>query len=180
MTKNLKRTDASQASIHPASRDASRQQQAILKQVNYLAWLLDNSIYLPIVNYRIGLDAIVGLVPGLGDMAGAIVSSYIVLQAIRLGAPTNVLLRMVGNVAIEAVIGLIPLLGDFFDATFKANVRNVQLLNDAFAESIPNSPGQAPAGRGAIAAISSTLLGLLTLTSGAAFAIFRRVMRRFA
>src|SRR4051794_5416542 len=101
---------------------------AILAQLNKLAWLLDNSIQIPIINYRIGLDPLIGLIPGLGDIAGLVVSSVIVLQAIRLGASSGTLMRMVLNIAIEAVIGLIPMLGDVFDATFKSNVRNVRLL----------------------------------------------------
>jgi hypothetical protein len=156
------------------------QQRAILKQVNRLAWLLDNSIYLPILNYRIGLEAIVGLVPGLGDLAGALMSSYIVLQALRLGVPKPILLRMLGNVTLEAVVGLIPFLGDFFDATFKANVRNVRLLNEFFAASTIQPLALEAPGRGVITAVVGALLSLLALTGTAGFAIFRRMLRRFA
>src|SRR5262245_17922722 len=103
--------------------------QATLEQMNRLAWLLDNSIRIPILNYRIGLDAIIGLIPGVGDAAGLLMSSYIVIQAIRFGAPRALLMRMVLNVVIEALIGAIPVLGDLFDATFKANMRNIRMLN---------------------------------------------------
>lgn len=106
-------------------------QQAILKRLNRLAWLLDNSVEVPIVRYRIGLDAIIGLVPVLGDVVGMIISSYIVAQALRLGASKTTIVRMIGNIILEGVIGSIPIIGDLFDAVFKANVRNVRLLNRA-------------------------------------------------
>ncbi len=100
---------------------------ASLAQVRRLSRLLDDSIPLP-GGMRIGWDAIIGLVPGVGDMAGVLLSGYIVVQALRLGAPAPVLARMLGNVAIESLVGAVPLLGDVFDAAFKANVRNVRLL----------------------------------------------------
>jgi hypothetical protein len=100
---------------------------ASLAQVRRLSRLLDDSIPLP-GGMRIGWDAIIGLVPGVGDMAGVLLSGYIVVQALRLGAPAPVLARMLGNVAIESLVGAVPLLGDLFDAAFKANVRNVRLL----------------------------------------------------
>ena len=105
--------------------------QATLRQVNQLAWLLDNSIQLPVINYRIGLESLLGLIPVLGDLAGLLISSYIVLQAARLGASQQVITRMITNVVLEAAIGSIPIVGDIFDATFKANLRNVRLLNEA-------------------------------------------------
>jgi hypothetical protein len=98
-----------------------------LVRVRRLAHLLDTSIALPF-GVRIGWDAVIGLVPGLGDGVGTLLSSYIVLQAARLGAPPAVLLRMLGNVALEALAGAVPLVGDVFDAAWKANVRNARLL----------------------------------------------------
>jgi len=92
-----------------------------------MAWLMDNSIPLP-GGFRIGLDAIIGLVPGIGDAVGALVSVFILNEARALGAPRSVLLRMSGNVLIETVVGAIPFAGDLFDAGFKANMRNLALL----------------------------------------------------
>jgi Domain of unknown function (DUF4112) len=92
-----------------------------------LAWLLDNSIPLP-GGFKIGLDGLMGLVPGIGDAAGAIMSSYLIYQARRMNAPPALLLRMVGNVLVETVVGAVPLIGDVFDFAFKANQRNVGLL----------------------------------------------------
>src|SRR5262245_14814748 len=111
---------------------SKQQRRAILKQVNDLAWLLDNAISIPIIRYRIGLEALLGLIPGLGDVAGLLLSSIIVLQAVRLGVPQALLARMVLNVAIESLVGMIPIIGDLFDARFKANTLNVRMINQAF------------------------------------------------
>lgn len=109
---------------NPRNTDDTR---AALAQMQTLAWLLDSSIWLP-GGFRIGVDAILGLIPFAGDMVGVLFSSYIVIRAAKLGVPRSVLLRMVMNVAIEGVVGLVPLLGDVFDAAWKANQRNVSLL----------------------------------------------------
>ena len=98
-------------------------------RVNHLAWLLDSSIPLPGTNFRIGLEALLGLVPVVGDALGVVLSGYIVHQAARLGVPSAILLRMVMNVAVEGIVGSIPFAGDVFDAAWKANQRNVELLN---------------------------------------------------
>src|SRR6185503_9317287 len=95
-----------------------------LQRVRGLAWLLDNSIPIPGTRMRIGLDAVIGLIPGLGDAAGAVLSSYILLEAGKLGAPRSTLLRMGANVLVESVVGIVPLVGDLFDAGWKANQRN--------------------------------------------------------
>jgi hypothetical protein len=99
-----------------------------LQRVRGLAWLLDNSIPIPGTSWRIGLDAMIGLIPGLGDAAGAVFSSYILLEAGKLGASRSTLLRMGANVLIESVVGIVPLIGDLFDAGWKANQRNLRLL----------------------------------------------------
>ena len=98
-----------------------------LQRLRSIAWLLDNSIPLP-GGMRIGLDPIIGLVPGIGDAIGAVISAYIINEARSMGAPTSVLLRMSGNVMIETIVGAIPFAGDLFDAAYKANMRNLALL----------------------------------------------------
>jgi hypothetical protein len=97
------------------------------KRLRTLAWLMDNSIPLP-GGFRVGIDAIIGLVPGIGDAVGALISAYIINEARGMGAPRSVLMRMMGNVMLETVIGAIPFAGDLFDAAFKANTRNLALL----------------------------------------------------
>jgi hypothetical protein len=94
-----------------------------------LAWLLDSSIPIPGTRFSIGLDALIGLVPVLGDLAGVLLSSYIVREAAALGVGRSILARMALNVAVEGLVGMIPFAGDVFDAAFKANQRNVRLLN---------------------------------------------------
>jgi hypothetical protein len=102
-------------------------QHSAAGEIRRLAWLLDAAIRLP-GGFRIGLDGIVGLVPGIGDALGLLASSYIVIRARRFGVPRVVLARMIGNVALEFVIGAIPVLGDLFDFVFKANLRNLALM----------------------------------------------------
>lgn len=97
-----------------------------LTRLRRLAWLLDRSI--PIGPYRIGLDPLLGLLPGAGDLLGAGVSMIILYDAARLGMPINVLMRMVGNVLVELIIGAIPVLGDAFDFAWQANARNLRLV----------------------------------------------------
>jgi len=93
-----------------------------------LARVLDEAIRIPGTNIRIGLDALLGLLPAGGDVAGGLFSGLIILQAARSGAPTPVLGRMLANVAIDMVVGTIPLIGDVFDVAWRANSRNVRLL----------------------------------------------------
>ena len=107
---------------------------ARLDRMRAAARLLDSRFRIPGTNIRFGLDAIVGLVPGLGDFAGAAASAYFIYEAVRLGAPASVVTRMATNVGIEALVGAIPVLGDLFDVAFKANNRNVRLLEQFAAE----------------------------------------------
>lgn len=93
-----------------------------------LARALDSAVRIPGTNMRFGLDAVLGLVPGLGDVAGAAMSSYLVLLGSRLGAPKPVLARMVLNVALDTLAGVVPVVGDLFDVAWKANTRNMALL----------------------------------------------------
>jgi hypothetical protein len=94
-----------------------------------LARALDSAVRIPGTNMRFGLDAVLGLVPGLGDVAGAAMGSYLVLLGSRLGAPKPVLARMVLNVALDTLAGVVPVAGDLFDVAWKANMRNMALLD---------------------------------------------------
>lgn len=104
-------------------------EREVRQRLNFLAWLLDSSIPVPGTPFTIGLDAIIGLVPVLGDLIGVALSSIIVAEANRLGAPRALVTRMAFNIAIEGLVGMVPILGDAFDAGWKANQRNVRLLN---------------------------------------------------
>ena len=93
-----------------------------------IAWVLDDLIRVPGTNFRIGLDPVIGLIPGLGDSSTAVLSSVILLNGLRSGVPRIVLVRMALNVLINSLGGAIPGLGDVFSAWFKSNRRNVELL----------------------------------------------------
>ncbi|WP_437580543.1 DUF4112 domain-containing protein [Sorangium sp. So ce887] len=99
-----------------------------LKRLNALGHFLDNAIRIPGVGYRVGYDALIGLVPGVGDLIGFGLSMYIVLSAARYRLPVSTVLRMMLNVGLETLFGTVPLLGDLFDAAYKSNARNLDLL----------------------------------------------------
>jgi hypothetical protein len=125
-----------------------------------LARLLDDLIRIPGTKIGIGLDPIIGLIPGVGDMAGGLLSTYILMIAARQGVSTSVLLRMLGNIAIDSLVGVVPVVGDLFDFGVKANRRNVDLL-----ERYLLAPGQTKAAsRGVVAGI---VLGALLIVVGA-------------
>jgi hypothetical protein len=101
---------------------------ADLARLDRLARLLDSSLRVPGTGIRLGLDSLIGLVPGVGDAAALLVSAYIVAEARRHGASKGLILRMLGNVAIDSTVGAIPVLGDAFDIFWRANQRNLRLL----------------------------------------------------
>jgi hypothetical protein len=93
-----------------------------------LAYALDDLFRIPGTRLRFGLDPLLGLIPGGGDIAGGLLSTWIIITAARHGAPPAVLIRMTGNVIIDTLLGTVPVLGDLFDAGWKANRRNAALL----------------------------------------------------
>ncbi|MDX2098409.1 MAG: DUF4112 domain-containing protein [Leptolyngbyaceae cyanobacterium bins.59] len=104
------------------------QEEAILKRVRLLSHVLDNAVPIPGTSYRVGIDPLLGLLPGGGDVVGGALSAYLVLEASRLGLPRATLVRMVTNIIIESLAGTVPVIGDLFDVTWKANARNLALL----------------------------------------------------
>ena len=109
-------------------------QQKRVQRVRQLAKLLDEAILIPGTNNRIGLDPIIGLIPGGGDTVTMLMSAYIVVEAALLGIPATTLLQMVGNIVVDAVVGTVPVVGDLFDVVSKANMRNLKLLDAHLAE----------------------------------------------
>lgn len=99
-----------------------------LRRVRAVSSLLDSSIRVPGTDYRVGLDPILGILPGVGDSVATLISLYIVLEAVRADVPASTLLRMLLYVGVDAVIGSIPVLGTVFDAAWKANEWNARLL----------------------------------------------------
>ena len=142
--------------------------EADRRRLAHIAWLLDNSIPLPGFSFRIGLDAILGLIPGIGDVLGVLLSTYIVRESARLGAPPSLLTRMAFNVALDGIVGLVPFLGDVFDAAWKANQRNFALLE----AHLDNPRKAARASRAFVAMLIAVLVAFVTLLAiGLAFAV---------
>jgi len=107
------------------ARETSSRRLAALAR---FAELLDSGIRVPGTQLRFGLDPLIGLIPGVGDAAGAVLAGWILVEAVRLGASRATLVRIAGNIALDAGVGAVPLIGDIFDFAWKANVRNVTLL----------------------------------------------------
>ncbi len=103
-----------------------------LRRLSGIARLMDTAIGIPGTRLRFGADSIMGLLPLVGDGAGAMVGLYIVNEARRLGVPREKLARMVGNIGLDAVVGSVPLVGDLFDVYFKSHRRNVDMIIDHF------------------------------------------------
>ena len=134
-----------------------------------MARILDDAIRIPGTNQRIGLDALIGLLPVGGDLAGALLAGSAILFAQRAGAPTSVLVRMAGNVAIDALVGSVPLLGDVFDVAFRAKSRNATLLEEWLGTPVK-------AERASKAVVIGLVLLLLLIIAGAvalSLALFR-------
>jgi hypothetical protein len=131
-----------------------------LSRARILTRLLDSAARVPGTNFRFGLDPLLGLIPGLGDMTGAALSGYLVLLASRHGAPRAVIVRMLGNVAIDTVVGTMPVLGDLFDAGWKSNTRNLALLERHVGQPISEKPASR-------IVVWLTILGLVLLGIGA-------------
>ncbi len=133
---------------------------ARLQRLRRVGWILDNSFRIPGTRIRFGIEAIIGLVPGLGDLIGGAMSLYIIAQSARLGAPRSLLARMGWNVAVDTLVGEVPVLGDLFDVAWKANLKNLALLEGHVA-----APEAGPgANRGFVVLLC---VGLVLLTVGA-------------
>ena len=99
-----------------------------LARLDALAKLLDVAFIVPGTNVRYGIDGLIGLIPVIGDIVTTAISLWLVREARALGAPWHLTMRMLGNVALDGVVGIVPLVGDAFDVMFRANVRNVKML----------------------------------------------------
>ncbi len=99
-----------------------------IERIRRAAHVLDAAIPIPGTKYSFGIDAIIGLVPGLGDAVGVVFASLILYQSFRLGASKRLLTRMLYNVGVDGLLGAVPLLGDWHDVVWKANVKNADLL----------------------------------------------------
>jgi hypothetical protein len=150
--------------------------QRRLVRLRSLARLYDAGIRIPGTRFEFGLDPLVGLVPGIGDAVGAGVATYIVFEAARSGVPWSVLLRMLLNVGIDALIGAFPVAGDLFDAAWKSNLKNVDLLEEHLAD--PRATRHSS--RRLLVAIGLALLLVFIGAVALALAVLRAVVRLFA
>ena len=101
---------------------------ATLNRIRKFSRLMDSAFRIPVIGFRFGLDPIIGLIPGLGDIVATAFSAYIIFLAARFRLPREVLTKMIFNIGLEAVVGAVPLVGDLFDAYYKSNLRNLALL----------------------------------------------------
>jgi hypothetical protein len=139
------------------------------RRVRLLAKLLDESIGIPGTRWKIGFDPIVGLIPGIGDAIGAVLSGYIILEAARMEVPAFTLARMLLNVGIDTILGAVPAVGDVFDAVWKSNIMNVALL-DRHLVATGNAPPKRHNVIGLI--VIAAVVLLLILAAGLALGIF--------
>ena len=111
-----------------ALKAAAPSHEHAVKRMQFVANLLDTAFVIPGTRQRVGIDAIIGLVPGLGDIATTVLSSYIIWEARNLGVSKFAISRMAANLAIHAAVGSIPVVGDIFDAFFRVNQRNMRIV----------------------------------------------------
>ena len=130
-----------------------------LARARTLARLLDSAVRVPGTGIRFGADAVIGLIPGLGDIGGAALAGYLVILAQRLGVPRSVVLRMLANVAVDTLGGTVPLIGDLFDVAYKSNLRNVALLERALERPAATT-------RTSRLMVAGTILGIALLVAG--------------
>jgi hypothetical protein len=122
--------NATRSAVFEALKTAGPSRADALARITLLAKLMDNAFVIPGLNRRVGLDSVIGLVPGVGDAISAAIASYIIWEARQLGLPRWKIARMVGNVAVDTALGAIPLAGDVFDIFFKANERNMRIIHE--------------------------------------------------
>jgi hypothetical protein len=136
---------------------------ARLDGVRRLAHLLDEAFEIPGTGWRVGIDPIVGLFPGLGDLLPALAGAYAIWVAWRLGAPPSLLLRMAANVGVDAAAGSVPLAGDLFDAAWKPNARNVRLLEGWLANPGPSRRASRLFVAGLVAIVLLAAIGVMVV-----------------
>jgi uncharacterized protein DUF4112 len=160
----------------PEPAPISRQVE-IEQSLERLSWLMDDMFRIPVIGWRIGLDALLGLIPGVGDTATTLASLYILTSAVRYRVPKITLLRMGFNLGIDYALGSLPLVGDFFDAWWKSNQKNVDLMR----RRATVSANEARKGRVSDwLFVGLIILSLVALAIGAAFVSFYLLVSIFS
>lgn len=126
------------------AKPSEAKQRAILARLDKFSRFTDSSIGIPFTKFQIGADAVIGLLPVVGDMAGLVLSGYVLVEAQRAGASKDVKVRMLRNMGIDFLGGLLPVVGDAFDAIYKANTRNTRLLRAYLEEQLAVEPPPPP------------------------------------
>lgn len=138
----------------------------VQESIEWLGWLMDDLFRIPGIGWRFGLDALIGLIPGVGDTATSLASFYILAAAVRYRVPKITLLRMGLNIGIDYALGSLPVVGDLFDAWWKSNQKNVALLR----ERAEVSAAEAREGRlSDWLFVALIIVALIALALGAAF-----------
>ncbi|MEG4114770.1 MULTISPECIES: DUF4112 domain-containing protein [unclassified Microcoleus] len=135
---------------------------ASLRRLRRISHLLDNAIPIPGTKYRIGLDPILGLIPGGGDLISSIFAGYVVFKSAQMGVPQETLVQMAANIVFDTVAGTVPVAGDLLDVAWKANVKNIELLDAHL-----GSPEQGKKADWLFVAV--LLLGLMLIVGGVIF-----------
>lgn len=130
--------------------------RASLARIQKLAYWLDDAFRVPVIGKRVGIDGLIGILPVAGDFAGLALSSVMIGEAVRLGAPRRLLVRMGANVGVDFAVGLIPIAGDLFDMAYKANRRNQALIQRWLEDVTDETGGDGARGAG----IASIVLGI--------------------
>jgi hypothetical protein len=138
-----------------------------------VATVLDDLVRVPGTRRRFGVDPLLGLMPGLGDWVGWAASAHLLLAAARMGAPAPVILRMAGNALLDAVLGAVPVLGDLFDLAWKANRRNLALLEHL----VVDPAATERASRLLLGTVLAVTFGVTAVTAVGAVVLFRWVLR---
>ncbi|MEG4574952.1 DUF4112 domain-containing protein [Microcoleus sp. N3A4] len=140
----------------------SQSHVASLRRLRRISHLLDNAIPIPGTKYRIGLDPILGLIPGGGDFISSIFAGYIVFKSAQMGVPQETLVQMAANIVFDTVAGTVPVAGDLLDVAWKANVKNIELLDAHL-----GSPEQGKKADWLF--VAALLLGLMLIVGGVIF-----------
>ncbi len=158
----------------PIERARSARATNVETSLERLSWLMDDLFRVPVLGWRFGLDALIGLIPGFGDTATSLVSFYILAAAVRYRVPKVTLLRMGLNIALDYAVGSVPLVGDLADAAWKSNHKNIDLLK----KRATVSAEEARSGRVSDwLFVGGIILGLIALALGSLFVSFYLMFR---
>ncbi|MCI5066104.1 DUF4112 domain-containing protein [bacterium] len=146
-----------------------------LFNIQRLTELLDAAFCIPGTKIRIGVDSVIGLVPGVGDSVSAMLSSYLLYRGARLGVRKRTLLRMTMNLVIDATLGIIPIFGDIFDVAYKANIRNLHLIEEDLRRADRESRSRKGVSKFVAMAIGGITLGVILLALGLLLLVFSHI-----